>query len=563
MRQKSLTQRIRNFSRTIRFKMLIILLAFLMVYVATVSYFFYDTLQSTQNKILNSYQDMLDLYVEQLETSLEDIDSWMRNFSGDFDVNMMAVQDIKTDRYTLTKYRVRYDIHRNRPGYSTLDAVYVYDKRNESLMVIPDDQDHFESLVYNFWNKGGWESEGWTIIGEEGKYTLFRQYVVNNSVCIMVFVDLNKIAEEIKNIALGSQLEWNICTSERLLYGTEKLSNENSVLSLNHTLEKAFRNIDMNFHFFVNIRELWRKNVYSVLFLTGSLLALFIVGWFLAFYTIRRRLLMPLDLLIKGMQNFDGDEKPEKLVPSGRIEGEMAFAIDTFNDMVSQIWNDRILIYEEKLENQKLVIQNLHSQIDPHFFSNTLNLIYNLIAINRKDIAQKCLVLLSSYYRFMCNLDRKLISLKKEIDFISNYLEIMKLRFPDKLDIQLSVDKTLEQLQIPPMLLQPLVENSIKYGFINRSQKFHLVLSAQVEEDSAVLFVEDSGRGFPDAFRGTFDQNHAFTVPDNPESDNHVGIRNIYQRLLMYYGENASLKIDWTGEWSRVEITIQDWEKYR
>ena len=563
MRQKSLTQRIRNFSRTIRFKMLIILLAFLMVYVATVSYFFYDTLQSTQNKILNSYQDMLDLYVEQLETSLEDIDSWMRNFSGDFDVNMMAVQDIKTDRYTLTKYRVRYDIHRNRPGYSTLDAVYVYDKRNESLMVIPDDQDHFESLVYNFWNKGGWESEGWTIIGEEGKYTLFRQYVVNNSVCIMVFVDLNKIAEEIKNIALGSQLEWNICTSERLLYGTEELSNENSVLSLNHTLEKSFRNIDLSFHFLINIRELWRKNIYSVLFLTGSLLALFIVGWFLAFYTIRRRLLMPLDLLIKGMQNFDGDEKPEKLVPSGRIEGEMAFAIDTFNDMVSQIWNDRILIYEEKLENQKLVIQNLHSQIDPHFFSNTLNLIYNLIAINRKDIAQKCLVLLSSYYRFMCNLDRKLISLKKEIDFISNYLEIMKLRFPDKLDIQLSVDKTLEQLQIPPMLLQPLVENSIKYVFVNRSQKFHLVLSAQVEEDSAVLFVEDSGRGFPDAFRGTFDQNHAFTVPDNPESDNHVGIRNIYQRLLMYYGENASLKIDWTGEWSRVEITIQDWEKYR
>ena len=113
-------QRIRNFCRTIRFKMLIILLAFLMVYVVTVSYFLYDTLQSTQSKILSPYQDMLDLYVEQLETSLEDIDSWMRNFSGDFDVNMMAIQDEKTDRYTLTKYQVRYDIHRNRPGYSTL-----------------------------------------------------------------------------------------------------------------------------------------------------------------------------------------------------------------------------------------------------------------------------------------------------------------------------------------------------------------------------------------------------------------------------------------------------------
>ena len=66
-------QRIRNFCRTIRFKMLIILLAFLMVYVVTVSYFLYDTLQSTQSKILSPYQDMLDLYVEQLETSLEDL----------------------------------------------------------------------------------------------------------------------------------------------------------------------------------------------------------------------------------------------------------------------------------------------------------------------------------------------------------------------------------------------------------------------------------------------------------------------------------------------------------
>ena len=67
-------------------------------------------------------------------------------------------------------------------------------------MMIPDDCDHFEPLVYDFWNEGGWESEGWTVIGEEGKYALFRQYIVNNSVYIMVFVDLNKISEEIREI---------------------------------------------------------------------------------------------------------------------------------------------------------------------------------------------------------------------------------------------------------------------------------------------------------------------------------------------------------------------------
>ena len=87
-------------------------------------------------------------------------------------------------------------------------------------------------------------------------------------------------------------------------------------------------------------------------------------------------------------------------------------------------------------------------------------------------------------------------------------------------------------------------------------------MSARTEDGAAVLSVEDSGKGFPEEFRGTFDQNHTFEVPDNPESDNHVGLRNIYQRLLMYYGEDASLKIDWNGEWSRVEIKIRDWEKY-
>ena len=98
--------------------------------------------------------------------------------------------------------------------------------------------------------------------------------------------------------------------------------------------------------------------------------------------------------------------------------------------------------------------------------------------------------------------------------------------------------------------------------FVNRSQLFHLTLSAWTEDGAAVLSVEDSGKGFPEEFRGTFDQNHTFEVPDNPESDNHVGLRNIYQRLLMYCGEDASLKIDWNGEWSRVEIKIRDWEKY-
>ncbi|MDO5422946.1 MAG: histidine kinase [Eubacteriales bacterium] len=559
MQERSRKQKFLDFTGTIRFKILVILLAFLMVYVVTFSFFLLHTVRTAREKILSSYEDMLDLYVDQTEQSLENADGWLRNVAGNFNLNMMAIQDVETDDYVLSKYSTHYEIRRNFPTYTILDAVYLYDSRNDSFLVVPDDVDHFETLVRRFWDEEGETAEGWRLIGEEGNYTLFRQYVVNASVHLMAFVKLDKVAEELQTLAAGNNLSWEICTKEgTLLFGDETGASDRG----GHTLEKAFRNVGLEFRMAADNVELWKMNLSSILVFLGTVLLLFIAGWFGVFYGVRKRLLAPLELLIGGMQEFAGGKEEVTLSPNGKIEREMAFAIDTFNGMVSQIRRNRFLIYEEKLANQKLVIQNLFSQINPHFFSNTLNMIYNLIATGRDEIAKKGLLLLSSYYRFMCGLDRDRIPLAKEMAFLGDYLEIMKLRFPNKLDARIFLDEELSELKIPPMLLQPLAENSMKYGFVNRSKPFHLSLSARVSGEDAVLSAVDSGKGFPEAYRGTFGAGHALAVPESPEEDNQVGLRNIYQRLQMYYGEDADLEIDWDGTWTVVRIVIRNWKQY-
>lgn len=238
----------------------------------------------------------------------------------------------------------------------------------------------------------------------------------------------------------------------------------------------------------------------------------------------------------------------------------MQYALVSFNHMVDEIRENRFLIYETELEKQKLLIQNMQSQINPHFFSNTTNLIYNLLEIGKITTAEQCLMLLSSYYRYMTTIGDEVTTLKQEMDFVGSYLEIMKLRFPNKLSCEIATEETLNELQIPPLLIQPLAENCIKHGFTDRRHAFWIGIRIYEQVGAAVIDVCDNGRGFPEKYRGRFDQKTPMPVREAGDGgENHVGMQNIYQRLIMHYGERASMLIDSTGQFTMVRIRIVEW----
>jgi len=129
---------------------------------------------------------------------------------------------------------------------------------------------------------------------------------------------------------------------------------------------------------------------------------------------------------------------------------------------------------QEEMEKEKLnaELAFLKNQISPHFFFNTLNNIYSLIGINAED-SQKAVLKLSKLMRYLLyESEHGDTKLSYEIDFMKNYIDLMKLRMSDKIDLTVSFPKKYEDKNIPPLLFIPFIENAFKHGISHREKSF-------------------------------------------------------------------------------------------
>lgn len=190
-----------------------------------------------------------------------------------------------------------------------------------------------------------------------------------------------------------------------------------------------------------------------------------------------------------------------------------------------------------------------------------MNLIYNLIAMGETDASKRCLLCLSEYYRHITQLSKQQIPLSEELDFIRVYLEIMQLRFPQKLNFTITCEAAVKSMPIPPLLLQPLVENAIKHGFADREKTYQIDVCARVLEATATITVRDNGVGFEQAYYGTYSADNDLP-PLERTDDTHVGLLNIFQRLKMYYKQDAAFSISRQGHITEVGIKIHNYSQY-
>ena len=176
-------------------------------------------------------------------------------------------------------------------------------------------------------------------------------------------------------------------------------------------------------------------------------------------------------------------------------------------------------------------LKMLRYQLNPHFLFNSLNAISTLIMVKENDVANKMVNKLSHFLRFSLDNDPiKKITLQKEIDALMLYLDIEKVRFDERLDIRVSVTDDAKLALVPSLLLQPLIENAIKYAIAKVEDVGILQLQAYVEQRRLVILMCDNG---PDA-------------PDKPQallSNTGVGLQNTQERLQALYGKQFSFNL--------------------
>jgi two-component system, LytTR family, sensor kinase len=203
-----------------------------------------------------------------------------------------------------------------------------------------------------------------------------------------------------------------------------------------------------------------------------------------------------------------------------------------------KIWNSvRIQI---KLEEQERLLlsarmEALQNQINPHFLFNTLNSVSSLVRFD-PDTARELIIKLATILRRLLNSSDAFVPLREELEFIDNYLDIEVVRFgPDKLQVVKELETASLDVMVPAMLLQPLIENSIKHGLASKIEGGTIFLRSRLTDSRLIVEVEDNGVGMGSA-----------QLLEKPTGlgGTGIGLANVAERLKVLYGDTARMTID-------------------
>jgi len=218
-----------------------------------------------------------------------------------------------------------------------------------------------------------------------------------------------------------------------------------------------------------------------------------------------------------------------------------------------KIWNGvRLQIKLEEQEKMLLTARMaaLQNQINPHFLFNTLNSVSSLVRVN-PDTARELIIKLATILRRLLHSGDAFVALHEEIHFIDNYLDIEVVRFgADKLRVVKELDPESLDVMVPSMLLQPLVENSIKHGLSSKVDGGSIYLRSRLSDSHVTIEVEDDGVGMGSA---------QFLAPPTGLGEGGIGMANVAERLKVLYGDTARMTIDsrnGTGTLVRLRLPI-------
>ncbi|MCP3773230.1 sensor histidine kinase [Paenibacillus sp. MZ04-78.2] len=365
-----------------------------------------------------------------------------------------------------------------------------------------------------------------------------RLFIVNGSGTILSNRDSALIGKSIYTMKGFEHLSLN----EKSL--NEKSLNEKKfvradVMGKNSLVQvKPIESLDMNIVSVIPMESISEKNVIILKFLLQSFALILLLSILLAVLlskNVTGRVLQ----LIEYVRRVDIEDDDYEL----KVEhnDELSSLMISFNKMVAR---NRTLIkevYQEKVSKKEAEMRALQAQINPHFLYNTMDTI-NWMALKYKarDIMHMT-QLLSRFYRLSLNGGRDIVNIEDEIEHIKTYIDIQKNRFEDDIEAYFDICPELYSYSTIKLLLQPIVENAIFHGIQKKPDQKGVIRIVGFKDGQIIkLRIIDDGAGMD---RETVVKLEAGLI----EADNHsgsYGLKNITQRIKLYFGEEYGIKID-------------------
>lgn len=305
-------------------------------------------------------------------------------------------------------------------------------------------------------------------------------------------------------------------------------------------------------------------NAATIFFTTAAIVTLLAFTLVLAAFvrTLQKLFVRPMLSLMENARQIGAGVGKDRLSLTGQEEFDQL--VEQINSMISRLEENSRTLFEmqykmqnTELEKQRAIIVSLKKQINAHFTVNTLNVIKRLNEIGENEKAGEMCDGLSSLLRY-ANGAGEFIGGFEEIRVLEQYVDIMLIRYPGRFTAAFDVDDELDDIMLPRMLVQPMIENAIVHGLLPL-QNGKLSVSAKIEGELLIFKVQNDGRKIPSKELAAL-REKIRTAPSHPWNESgleHIALPNIQKRVVSAFGDAYGLTVESTaGGGTTVTLTL-------
>lgn len=381
----------------------------------------------------------------------------------------------------------------------------------------------------------------------------------NHAGLVIIDISYRFIEDFVSSLNLGDRGYAFILTSEeRLLFDSEQMENEDLVdnqkyLNIIHDRKKAVEDNFIASEIYIpntdwvlvgvasteQVENLRGKLIYNTI--TWGILIFALSLGLAGFASIW--ITKPIVKLIQEMKNVERDFEPIEIDRTASIEvQELKIEYNMLLKRIQKLTKD----IEEK-ENSKRIyeLKALQSQINPHFIYNTLETILWLIEFGENREAIEVVKSLGLILRNTLNIDQDFVKLSKELEHVKSYMDIQKVRYDDKFEYYFEIEEETEEIPVPKLILQPIVENAIYHGIKPKKSKSYIKIKSMIQDENLFIVIENDGYGF--------ENRHSI----KNKALGGIGMSNVDQRIKILSGDDFGINMIREDEITKVTYTLK------
>ncbi|WP_035723414.1 cache domain-containing sensor histidine kinase [Gracilibacillus boraciitolerans] len=294
---------------------------------------------------------------------------------------------------------------------------------------------------------------------------------------------------------------------------------------------------------------IYERNQILLFIAISGLVAFSVIG--VISYLLSYNITKPFNGIIQKMRRVEKGDLTDRMKLTGHPEMDVLTRV--YNNMLDSINKLITEVYEASITEKNAKISALQSQINPHFLYNTLNIMKSISRVKGVEEVAEISESLSDLFKYsMKDLD-KTVTLQEEVTHVENYMRIQQHRFRDRFVLTKDISPEANQISIPKLLIQPIVENAVNHGLKDKKAEGVILLKAFLKENDLVIKIQDNGNGMnPETLEYVRKKVSTNRMKTDTEG---IGLNNIAQRLQLMYGYRYRMQID-SEENTGTNVTI-------